>query len=92
MSRNGIVTGSYWHDTPGPLVRTIKDAAILLDMMAGPDRHDNLTFEAIDHIPGKGYAAEVVSKDGLKGMKLGVPWYPYWATNGVRSHCRRCED
>lgn len=89
MSRNGVVTGSYWHDTPGPLTRTIKDTAIMLDIMVGPDRHDNLTFESIGHAPEKGYEAEVVDKSGLKGMKLGLPWFPYWSTNAVRFFLNR---
>lgn len=85
MSRHGVVTGSYWHDTPGPLTRSIKDSAILLDIMAGPDRYDNLTFEAVGHIPAGGYVDEVTDKGGLKGMKLGLPWDPYWSTNAVRN-------
>ncbi|KAL4955795.1 amidase signature domain-containing protein [Aspergillus filifer] len=81
MSRHGIVTGSYYHDTPGPLARSMKDVAILLDIMAGPDRYDNLTFQAIGHYPEAGYAAEVAGKDTLPGLKLGLPWDPYWSTN-----------
>jgi amidase len=83
MSRHGVVTGSYYHDTPGPLARSIADAALLLDIMAGPDRYDNLTFQAIGHVPEAGYAKEVTGKEALCGMKLGLPWNPYWSTNGV---------
>ncbi|KAH7309742.1 amidase signature domain-containing protein [Stachybotrys elegans] len=80
MSRHGIVTGSYWHDTPGPLARSMKDVSIMLDIMVGIDRYDNLTAEAIGHEPPNGYAAEVVDKQALRGMKLGLPWNPYWST------------
>ena len=83
MSRHGIVTGSYYHDTPGPLVRTIKDAAILLDIMKGADKYDNLTYQAIGHYPEDGYASKVVGKDALRGMKLGLPWAAYWKSNSV---------
>lgn len=83
MSRHGIVTGSYWHDTPGPLARSMADVAALLDIMAGPDKHDNLTFEATGKLPSEGYMAQVSTKTDLKGMKLGLPWNPYWSTNGV---------
>lgn len=85
MSRFGIVTGSYYHDTAGPLARSIKDAAILLDIMKGIDSHDNLTFEAAGKYPTDGYTSHVVGKDALRGMKLGVPWEAYWASNGVRN-------
>ena len=79
MSRHGIVPGSFYHDTPGPLARSVKDVALLLDVMAGADRYDNLTFEALGHYPKNGYTAEVLSKDSLRGMKLGLPWNPWWS-------------
>ena len=84
MSRYGIVTGSYWHDTPGPLARSMRDVATLLDIMAGVDSKDNLTAEAPGHMPEKGYTAEITDKAALKGMKLGLPWDNYWAANRVR--------
>lgn len=55
---------------------------MLLDIMSGPDRRDKLTFEAIGH-QADSYSAEVVKKDALKGMKLGLPWDPYWSTLAV---------
>ncbi|KAK8061838.1 hypothetical protein PG994_008204 [Apiospora phragmitis] len=84
MSRHGIVTGSYYHDTPGPLARSMRDVAILLDIMHGPDQLDNLTYQAIGNYPeagAGGYAAHVADKTALRGMKLGLPWDPYWSTN-----------
>ncbi|KDN68537.1 hypothetical protein CSUB01_12472, partial [Colletotrichum sublineola] len=80
ISRHGVVTGSYYHDTPGPLARSVKDVSIMLDIMVGPDRYDNLTAEAIGHDPAKRYSAEIVGKEALRGMKLGLPWNPFWST------------
>ncbi|KAK2044727.1 amidase signature enzyme, partial [Colletotrichum somersetense] len=85
ISRHGVVTGSYYHDTPGPLARSMKDVSIMLDIMAGPDHYDNLTAEAIGHDPAKRYSAEVVGKEALRGMKLGLPWNPFWSTVGSSS-------
>lgn len=76
ISRHGIVPGSYYHDTPGPLARSFKDVALLLDIMAGADQYDNLTFNALGHYPIDGYSANVLTKDTLKGMKIGLPWNP----------------
>lgn len=91
ISRHGIVPGSFYHDTPGPVARSIKDVAVMLDIMAGPDRLDNLTFDGLGRYPEDGYAAQVVGKDALLGMKLGLPWNPYWSTIGVSilSNCWR---
>lgn len=61
----------------------MKDVAILFDIMAGADRYDNSTFDALSYYPKAGYSAEVVSKDALRGMKLGLPWNPYWSTISV---------
>ncbi|KAH7038380.1 amidase signature domain-containing protein [Microdochium trichocladiopsis] len=82
MSRHGVVTGSYYHDTPGPLARSMKDVSILLDIMVGADKYDNLTLTGVGSYPEKGYASKVVKKQALKGMKLGLPWFPYWASQG----------
>ncbi|KAI1453757.1 amidase signature domain-containing protein [Annulohypoxylon moriforme] len=81
ISRHGIVPGSFYHDTPGPMARSMKDVALLLDVMAGADRYDNLTWNALGKYPSGSYAAKVVKQDALKGMKLGIPWNPYWSTN-----------
>ncbi|KAL4899237.1 amidase signature domain-containing protein [Aspergillus multicolor] len=82
LSRHGIVTGSYYHDTPGPLARSMSDVAVLMDILKGPDARDNLTFQAAGRYPPTGYTGHLVGQDALKGMKLGIPWSPYWETNG----------
>lgn len=49
MSHHGIVTGSYWHDTPGPLARFMKGVSILLEIIVRTDRYDHLKLEAVGH-------------------------------------------
>lgn len=91
VSRHGVVPGSYYHDTPGPLARSMGDVAVMLDIVRGPDPKDNLTFQAVGNYPegSDGYAAHVGDKTSLRGMKLGLPWDPYWSTNAVSAkHCR----
>lgn len=61
----------------------MKDVSIMLDIMAGPDRYDNLTYEAVGQVPDNGYLPEVTGKQSLRGMKLGLLWNPYWATGAV---------
>ncbi|KAF7538142.1 hypothetical protein G7054_g3176 [Neopestalotiopsis clavispora] len=81
VSRHGVVTGSYYHDSPGPLARSMRDVAMMLDIMHGPDSYDNLTYQAIGHYPDDEYSAHIVDKKALEGIKLGLPWDPYWSTN-----------
>lgn len=49
VSRYGIVAmGSSW-DSPGPITQTVEDAALLLGLMAGYDKHDATTRH--EHVP-----------------------------------------
>lgn len=61
----------------------MQDVSILLDIMIGTDRQDNLTLTSVNAYPESGYRSKIVDKNALKGMKFGLPWKPYWGTNGV---------
>ena len=47
VSRSGIIPISHTQDTAGPLTRTVTDAAILLEVLAGVDESDAVTKESI---------------------------------------------
>ncbi|HEX8278313.1 MAG TPA: amidase family protein, partial [Segetibacter sp.] len=69
-SRSGIIPISATQDTPGPMTRTVKDAAILLGALAGVDPADAVTKQS------RGKAQKDYTKfldvDGLKGKRLGI--------------------
>jgi amidase len=69
ISRAGILPISHSQDTAGPLTRTVRDAAILLNVMAARDPLDPAT--RLLKRP-KDYTADL-DKDGLKGARIGVP-------------------
>jgi amidase len=46
VSRSGIIPISHTQDTAGPMARTVKDAAILLGILAGIDSKDPVTNES----------------------------------------------
>ena len=58
-------------DTIGPLARTVKDAALVLDAIAGYDPNDPVTAATTAQDAG---VLHVVSRrlDGLRGMRFGV--------------------
>jgi len=70
VSRAGIVPISHSQDTPGPMARTVRDAAILLGAMAGADPEDRATEAS----SGKAHPdyTKFLDADGLKGARLGV--------------------
>jgi amidase len=71
VSRNLVVPISEHLDTVGPMATTLKDAAFLLEAIAGKDPDDNYTSA----IPFERMPNYVKScrKDGLRGRRIGVP-------------------
>ena len=69
VSRSRIVPISHSQDTPGPMTRSVRDAALVLAAMAGSDPADPATAEADRH---KGDFAAMLSADALRGKRIGV--------------------
>ncbi len=70
VSRSGIIPISQTQDTAGPMTRTVRDAALLLTAIAGPDPLDRATEEATRQ-RSLDYAHGLDGK-GLQGARLGV--------------------
>jgi amidase len=70
VSRTGIIPISHSQDTAGPMARTVRDAAILLGVLAGNDDEDKATGEG----RGKALAdyTQHLDAQGLKGARIGV--------------------
>jgi amidase len=72
ISRAGIIPIAHSQDTAGPLTRTVRDAALLLNVLAATDPSDPAT-EALQRPADY---TRVLDKDGLKGARIGVPSDP----------------
>lgn len=70
VSRAGLIPCGLTHDIIGPITRTVADAAIMMDVIAGHDSADPSTRDAGAHIPPS-YTA-FLDKDGLQGARIGV--------------------
>ncbi len=77
LSRSGIIPISHTQDTAGPLARTVKDAAILLGILAGIDKEDEKTMSAVqagnenENRPVIDYT-KFLDANGLKGKRIGI--------------------
>jgi amidase len=73
VSRHGVIPITADQDTPGPMARSVADAAILLGALesAAPDPDDPAT-SACQPPPGRDYTAFLKS-GALKGARVGIP-------------------
>jgi amidase len=71
VSRGGVY--GCWPEIAGslgPMARTLKDLATLLDVMVGYDPEDPLTARGVGHIPDS--FKNFLKQNGLKGARLGI--------------------
>jgi aspartyl-tRNA(Asn)/glutamyl-tRNA(Gln) amidotransferase subunit A len=66
-SRWGIVAFASSLDQAGPIAKTVRDAAIMLKVMASHDSKDTTSVD----VPVPDYEASL--KNGIKGLRIGVP-------------------
>jgi len=79
-SRSGIIPISYTTDSAGPMVRTVRDAAILLGALAAVDTTDEKTIAAGEFIQDD--YTQFLNADGLDGKRVG------FFTSPLGSHFR----
>ena len=72
VSRAGILPIAHSQDTAGPMTRTVRDAAILLNVLAASDPADPATLA--QQRPADYTSA--LDQGGLKGTRIGVPSDP----------------
>src|SRR6266480_4836673 len=70
VSRFGILPLAPDFDVPGPIVRSVTDAAIVLGAIAGPDPRDLATADAASHLPPHGDYTAFLKTGALKGARL----------------------
>jgi Asp-tRNA(Asn)/Glu-tRNA(Gln) amidotransferase A subunit family amidase len=68
VPRSGVIPTWPVLDTHGPLARSVADAALLLDAVAGPDRADGLSRSQ----PYRRGTLGALRDDALKGARLGL--------------------
>lgn len=72
VSRSGVVPLAWSLDHVGPMTRTVTDAALMLEAIAGHDPVDPTTSQ----LPVPPYAR--LLEGGVRGLRLGVPKQFFW--------------
>lgn len=67
VSRYGLIAFGSSLDRVGPLTRSVEDAALMMEVLAGPDPMDATTSDQ----PVPKYSAELGK--GVEGLRIGVP-------------------
>jgi amidase len=73
VSRYGVIPITADQDTPGPMAKSVADAAILLGVLEGsaPDPHDPAT--GVCSPPPNADYRPFLRRNGLQGARIGIP-------------------
>ena len=66
VSKHGVFPAAWNHDTVGPMTRTVRDAALMLNAIAGHDPKDQFSSER----PVEDYTATI--GQGVRGLRIGI--------------------
>ncbi|HWR31300.1 MAG TPA: amidase family protein [Negativicutes bacterium] len=70
ISREGIIPYSLTQDTAGPIARTVEDAVMVLDVIAGYDPDDAATDWSVGKVPDT--YRKYLDPQGLQAKRIGV--------------------
>ena len=78
ISRYGVIPITADQDTPGPMARTVTDAAIMMGALEGaaPDPNDAAT--TVCERPEGGDYTRFLNPEGLQGARIGIPRANYY--------------
>ncbi len=86
VSRSGIVAMASSTDSPGPITKTVADAALLLGYMAGHDPLDGTSSPK----PLDDYTAAL--SRGVKGLKIGLVYHDVAGLDIVQPHIQKAAE
>jgi amidase len=73
ISRHGVIPITADQDTPGPMARSVADAALLLGVLEGPAPDPNDAAARTCAPPPDGDYTRFLRADALRGARIGIP-------------------
>ena len=70
VSRSGVMPLNTYNDAVGPMAKSVREVALALDLVTGPDAEDPVTADAARHLTGS-FAAGLDAAT-LKGKRIGA--------------------
>jgi amidase len=94
ISRAGIIPIAHSQDTAGPMCRTVRDAAILLEALAGADPRDPATADSAPLLAKSTFHGftSYLDANGLKGARIGVQRKSFGFNDAVDKVMKDCID
>ncbi|MDP2959340.1 MAG: amidase family protein [Longimicrobiales bacterium] len=102
ISRYGVIPITADQDTPGPMARTVTDAAILLGALEGAATDPNDPATTACERPADGDYTRFLRAEGLQGARIGIPRANYYDSvqvpgsdrwrGGMSEHARAVMD
>jgi amidase len=90
VSRSGVIPISFTMDTPGPMARTVTDAAICLGALTGVDPKDAKT--ALSEGKARTDYTSFLDPNGIKGKRIGLYTQPFGSHYKVDQLTRRAVE
>ncbi len=90
VSRAGVMPLNTYNDAVGPMAKTVRDVALALDLIAGPDAEDSVTSGAAAHIAGS-FAAGLDTAS-LTGKRIGAFRQRFVGFTGEREMAANMEN
>jgi amidase len=78
ISRYGVIPITADQDTPGPMARTVTDAAIMLGALEGAAADPNDPATTTCERPSGGDYTQFLRAEALKGARIGIPRASYY--------------
>jgi aspartyl-tRNA(Asn)/glutamyl-tRNA(Gln) amidotransferase subunit A len=86
VSRSGVIAMASSTDSPGPITKTVEDAAVLLNHMAGHDKYDATTSPQV--VPD---FTKSLGKS-IKGLRVGLLYQDIEGLDIVNPHIKKAAE